>query len=208
MGLEPRLDLRPYFLTLDDLSGPFNWAEFFGNENPVQVEVGCGRGLFLLNAGLANPNINYLGIELSFKEGRRAARRIHKRQMPNVRILGGDAKVTLAERIGSETVSAVHVYFPDPWWKRRHKRRRVFTEGLVKDIDRILQARGLLHVWTDVHEYFEVMRNLVTENPSFGPMLTPPERPAENDMDYRTSFERKKRKLNLPIYRGQWTKTG
>lgn len=208
MNPAPRTDLRPYFLTFDDLSGPFEWAEFFGNQHPVEVEIGSGRGLFLFNAGQLHPDRNFLGIEIDFKEGRRAARRIAKREMPNVRILGGDAQVALAEQIQTATVSAVHVYFPDPWWKRRHKKRRVFTEDLVREIDRVLQPSGLLHVWTDVHEYYLIMSELVDQHPSFGPKKTPQERPAEHDMDYQTSFERKKRKMNLPIYRGEWVKIG
>lgn len=206
MSVAPRLDLRPYFQTLDDIEGPLDWQEFFGNDHPVEVEVGTGRGLFLFNAGQQRPHVNFLGIEINFKEGRRAAMRIYKREMPNVRVLGGDAKFVLAERIATESVSAVHVYFPDPWWKRRHKRRRVFDEALVENIARILVPGGLLHVWTDVEEYFGVMTALVAENPRFGARQTPPERPAEHDLDYRTSFERKKRKLGLPIYRAQWAK--
>ncbi len=205
MALQPRLDLRPYFQTLDDIDGPLNWESLFANDNPVEVEVGAGRGLFLVNAGLSNPETNYLGIELSYKEGRRAARRIHKRQMPNVRVLGGDAKLIVGERIPVNSVSAVHVYFPDPWWKRRHKKRRVFDDVLLQGIRRILIVGGNLHVWTDVEEYFQVMTDLVRETSWFGPQITPAERAAEHDLDYHTSFERKKRKLGLPIYRAMWS---
>jgi len=201
-----RLDLRPYFQTLKDVEGPFVWSEFFGNDNPVEVEVGTGRGLFLYNAGRRHPDINFLGFEINFKEARRAAMRAHKRKMPNVRVIGGDAQAALAERIADESVQAVHVYFPDPWWKRRHKRRRIFNETLLKNAHRILHPGGLLHAWTDVEEYFDVMTELVAEHPGFGPRVTPEERPPEHDMDYHTSFERKKRKLGLPIYRAQWTK--
>ena len=206
MAVAPKLDLRPYFQVLEDIQGPFDWTEFFGNDNPVEVEVGAGRGLFLFNAGRQHPEVNFLGIEINYREARRAARRIAKREMDNVRFLGGDAKLVLAERIAPATVSAVHVYFPDPWWKRRHKKRRVFDRTLLEQARRILISGGLLHFWTDVREYFEVAVNLVAENPAFGPQITPPERSPENDMDYHTSFERKKRKLGLPIFRAQWCK--
>lgn len=73
MRREPTVDLKPYFLTLNDLAGPLDWKAFFGNDQPVELDVGCGRGLFLFNASSAHPEANYLGLELDYKEGRRAA---------------------------------------------------------------------------------------------------------------------------------------
>jgi tRNA (guanine-N7-)-methyltransferase len=98
----------------------------------------------------------------------------------------------------------LHVYFPDPWWKRRHKKRRIFSAEFLVEAARILKSGGLLHAWTDVEEYFQVMTALVADNPLFEPLPPPSERPAAHDMDYHTSFERKKRKLGLPIYRAGW----
>ena len=91
MNRPPVLDLKPYFLTLNDLAGPIDWAAFFGNENPVELDVGCGRGLFLFTASTSKPTVNYLGLELDYHEGRRAAQRLWKRSQPNARVLGGDA---------------------------------------------------------------------------------------------------------------------
>lgn len=206
MNREPPVDLKPYFLTLHDLTGPIDWREFFGNDNPVEIDVGCGRGLFLFTAGLANPDVNYLGLEIEYKEGRHGARRIQKREMPNVRIIGGDAKVALDKFVPRGSVSAVHVYFPDPWWKRKHKRRRIFTDELVAQIEAVLVPGGLLHSWTDVEEYFGVIEALMDHAPGFSKLPPPAERPPENDLDYQTSFERKKRKLGCTIYRGLWQK--
>lgn len=89
MPKTPPVDLKPYFLTLHDLDGVVDWPCYFGNDRPVEIDVGSGRGLFLVNAGLAHPEINYVGIELDYREGRRAARRLKKREMPNVRVWGG-----------------------------------------------------------------------------------------------------------------------
>jgi tRNA (guanine-N7-)-methyltransferase len=98
----------------------------------------------------------------------------------------------------------VHVYFPDPWWKRRHKKRRIYTEEFLVQAARILKPQGFLHAWTDVEEYFQVILALTAKNPEFIPLAPPDERTATHDMDYHTSFERKKRKLGLPIYRARW----
>lgn len=207
MPSPPSADLRPYFLTLDDLpTEPIRWRGLFGNENPVELEVGSGRGLFLVNAGVMHPEVNFLGIEYDFKEGRRAARRLQKRELPNVRILGADARTAIPRCIPDRSVTAVHVYFPDPWWKRRHKKRRIFNPEFLTQAARILQPGGLLHAWTDVEEYFGVICDLVAENPSFLPLPPPPPNEPQHDMDYHTSFERKKRKLGLPIFRARWVR--
>ena len=210
-GLQPlrgsREDLRPYFLTLDELPTPaLNPAGLFQNDQPLEVEIGSGRGLFLLNAASSHPEINFLGVEYDFKEGRRGARRLKKRSLANARVLGADARVVLARYLLDQSAQALHVYFPDPWWKRRHRKRRVFDAGFVSQAARILKPGGLLHAWTDVAEYFDVMTGLVAEHPAFAALAAPTERAALHDMDYHTSFERKKRKLGLPIYRACWTR--
>ncbi len=202
----PLLDLKPYVLTLNDLSAPLDWPAFFGNENPVELDVGCGRGLFLFTASAANPAVNYLGLELDYHEGRRAAKRLWKREQPNARVLGGDARIALAKLITPQSVAAVHVYFPDPWWKRRHRRRRLFTDEFVDLAASVLQRGGLFHSWTDVEEYFGVIRALMDHHPAFQTLPPPEEIRPEHDLDYRTSFERKKRQLGATIYRGLWQK--
>lgn len=203
----PQNDLSPYFFTLRDVPPPpLDFAVLFGSENPFEIEVGSGRGLFLVNAGTTCPATNFLGIEYDFKEARRAARRLQKRELANVRILGADVNVVLPRYLPEACAQAVHVYFPDPWWKRRHKRRRVFNAEFLNQVARVLVPGGLLHAWTDVEEYFGVMTSLVAANPAFAPLPPPPERPAAHDMDYLTSFERKKRKLGLPIFRARWAR--
>lgn len=197
-------ELSPWFVALENLSGVIDWAAFWGNNNPVELDVGCGRGLFTCNAAIANPEVNYLGIELDYKEARRAAGRLKKRNVPNARIIGGDATVMLRTQIVPHSVQAVHVYFPDPWWKRRHMRRRLFTDEFVGWSANILQHGGYLHSWTDVGEYFEVIAALMNHHPLFHPLAPPEERQPEHPMDYLTSFERKKRMIGCTIHRGKW----
>jgi tRNA (guanine-N7-)-methyltransferase len=201
-------DLKPYFLTLRDIDGEhggvLDWAALFGNDNPVELDIGCGRGLHLVNAGLAHPGINYLGIEIDFQKGRRGAERLKKREMPNARVLGGDVVIALTKLIRPRSVAAIHVYFPDPWWKRRHRQRRVFNRQFVDLCGEALRPGGVLHSWTDVEEYFGVISRLMDQHEQFETVPAPQERLPEHDMDYQTSFERKKRKAGLPIYRARW----
>jgi len=204
----PPSDLRPWFLTLADIPQlPLDPGQLFCTNQPLEVEVGSGRGLFLVNAGSTRPGTNFLGIEYDFKEARRAARRLQKRNFANVRILGADARIVFSKYLPNSCTDAIHVYFPDPWWKRRHKKRRIFSREFLDQAARVLKPDGHLHAWTDVEEYFGVMTALVAESPAFRAGAPPEERAARHDMDYHTSFERKKRKLGLRIFRACWSRT-
>ena len=205
-----RDDLRPWFEPIDELvaSHPqgLNWGQYFGNSNPVELDVGCGRGLFVHSASRRNTGVNYVGIEIDYKEGRRASRRLQKLESPNGRIWGGDVNVAYRKLIAAGSLDAVHVYFPDPWWKARHRKRRVFNDLFLNQTTSLLKLGGWVHSWTDVEEYFGVIESLMDHHPDFQKHAAPLERIPENDTDYQTSFERKKRKLGLPIYRGLWQK--
>jgi tRNA (guanine-N7-)-methyltransferase len=204
MSSQPPVDLKPYFLTVNDLDGRLDWVRLFGNEHLVEIDVGCGRGKFLVDAGLAHPEINYLGIEIDYHEGRRGAGRLQKRTMHNVRVLGGDVRIVFGRFVRPASVSAVHVYFPDPWWKRRHRRRRVFNDELAAQIATILQPGGLVHSWTDVEAYFGVISALMDHHPQFVSLAPPEPTEPEHDLDYRTSYERKRRQAGVEIFRGLW----
>ena len=201
-----REDLRPWFLTLDDLTGPINSRNLFQNEAPLELDIGCGRGLFLFNASEHHPEINYVGVEIDFKEGRRGAKRLKKQERPNARVIGGDAHKALREWVEPESIDALHVYFPDPWWKAKHHKRRLFTEEFTAAIHRVLKPEGKFHGWTDVFDYWELMTGHIQDHGGFEELPAPTERPAEHHMDYQTSFERKKRLAGWPIYRGLWQK--
>ncbi|MBW3539650.1 MAG: tRNA (guanosine(46)-N7)-methyltransferase TrmB [Planctomycetes bacterium] len=201
---ETPADLRPWFLTLGDLDGPLDWRQFFGNSNPVEIDVGSGRGMFLVNSALARPDTNFLGIEIDYREGRRAARRLMKRELPNARVLGGDVHQAFDRFVPPHSVQAMYVYFPDPWWKRKHRRRRVFTDDFADRCARALHPGGLLHSWSDVGEYFEIIRSLMDHHADFEPLPPPPEREPEHDMDYQTSYERKGRQTGGTVHRGLW----
>jgi tRNA (guanine-N7-)-methyltransferase len=203
MPEEPRPTIAGAAFTLEFPQGesPVEWAEVFGNDHPVALEVGSGKGLFLANAATAEPGWNFLGIELSRKYAQLAAARVAKRNLVNVRVVAGDARRFLARFVPPASLRAVHVYFPDPWWKKRHKKRRVFSESLVADIERALEPGGDLWVATDVEEYFGVIRALVAGHPRFREQPAPEPKTPEHDLDYLTNFERKYRIEGRPIYR-------
>jgi len=196
--------LQPWFQTLDDLPQELNWNSLFPASHPVELDIGSGRGLFVLTAALRHPQTNFVGLEIDYTEGRRAAERLQKRNLPNARILGGDAVRALSSLIPPASIHAAHVYFPDPWWKTRHHKRRIFNQPFTELLARVVQPGGLVHHWTDVADYFQMATALMNSSPHFTQATPPEQREAEHDMDYQTSFERKKRRLGFPIYRALW----
>ena len=204
MQTAPVKPILPWFQVLADLGDSLDPATFFKAEQPLHLDIGCGRGLFIFTAATQHPENNYLGLEIDYREGRRAATRLMKRELPNARIVGGDCNRLLSEMLPVSSVDAAHVYFPDPWWKKKHHKRRLFTPEFVKLLSRVVRPGGYVHSWSDVADYFEVITARMSENPDFETREPPAQRDPEHDMDYQTSFERKKRKLGLPIYRGLW----
>ena len=197
------IDATPYiFPTIEGVVPPISWATLFGNDHPVELEIGSGKGLFLANAATSRPDHNYFGIELAKKYARRAAERVAKRGLANVRVYPGDALLFMSRYVPTSSLAALHVYFPDPWWKARHKKRRVFGQPLVLDAERTLIPGSELHVVTDVAEYFGVIQTLMEEHPRFTNLPVPEIRDAEHELDYLTNFERKYRIEGRPIHRG------
>jgi tRNA (guanine-N7-)-methyltransferase len=179
---------------------PIDWLALFGNDHPVEFEVGSGKGLFLANAARAHPDRNFLGVEISKKYARIAAERLARPGIANAKLWAADVRDVLG-RVPDQSLRAVHVYFPDPWWKKRHKKRRVFNEGLVSEVERTLRPGGELHVASDVEEYFGVIRELIAASPRFVERPLPEVGTPEHDLDYLTNFERKYRIEGRPIYR-------
>ncbi len=201
-------DATPFTFSIEGVEPPIIWPAIFGNDHPVELEIGSGKGLFLANAATACPDHNFFGIELAKKYARRAADRVAKRSLTNVRILPGDALHFMARYVPATSLSALHVYFPDPWWKARHRKRRVFGEPLVRDAERTLIPGSDLHVVTDVAEYFGVIQALMAEHPRFHELPVPIPHEATHELDYLTNFERKYRIEGRPIYRALYRWVG
>ena len=206
-------ELAPYVVDFhrpDPKSGaivpdrPLIWTELFGNDHPVEVEVGFGKGMYLVNAALQHPQTNYFGIEIVRKYQLYAATRIAKRKLANAITAAADAKLVLREHIPESSVHAVHVYFPDPWWKARHKKRLLFTSDFAEMIQRVLKPGGMLHFVTDVHDYFEMVTELLAMKPAFQLIRFPETEAPRHDMDYLTNFERKFRLEGRPIHRAEY----
>jgi tRNA (guanine-N7-)-methyltransferase len=202
--IDPSLDLSRHFLAEDSLPVPLNSSAVFGREAPLEIEVGSGKGLFLVTASGERPNHDFLGVEISRKYARFAAARLARAGRENAVSVHGDAVRVVREVLSDGCVAAVHIYFPDPWWKKRHHKRRVVTESFVDSVRRVLQPGGRLHFWSDVQEYYRATLDLIGQNSGFEGPYQVEERPAEHDLDYRTNFERRMRKHGAAVYRAEF----
>src|SRR5207249_7574135 len=130
------------------------------------------------------------------------------RKLPNVKTACADAKALLRDHVRTGSVAAVHVYFPDPWWKTRHRKRRVFTPEFAADAARVLAPGGRLLIATDVEEYFGVMTGILRTMPAFAERPEEAERAApRTDAGYATNFERKARDSGTQVWRAVYERT-
>ena len=219
--LDPGIDFSEYITEVDDLvaqfekdsqveqasDAVFDPQSFFDKPRDLEIEIGSGKGLFILNESGRVPERNFLGNEIAKKYCAFAAYRLAKAGRNNAHMLRGDGLKFFRELMPDNSAVAVHVYFPDPWWKERHRRRRVIQPGFIADMQRVLKPGGIFHFWTDVEEYFEQTIEMMKTHSDLSNPIHVPEPPSQHDMDYRTHFERRMRKNDHDVFRCQFHKT-
>lgn len=178
---------------LDDrmAEGLMDFRAIFGNVRPVEAEIGTGKGTFLLDRGQARPEINFLGIEYARAYCCYAADRFRRHGITNVRMQRADARHVFKVCLPPESLLRIHIYFPDPWPKRRHHRRRLIQPGFIADARRALCTGGQIIIVTDHHGYFEQIRAVLA---AAAPGLAVIDMPQVADTDGElvgTNFERK-----------------
>ena len=204
--LDPTLDLSRHYRDAAERPQPFDHAALFRRVQPLEVEVGSGKGLFLAAAARTHPERNFLGIEISVKYARYASARLARQELDNAIVIGGDALLLFRQWMPEASLAGVHVYFPDPWWKKRHRKRRVLNEQFMRDVERTLAPGGVLHFWTDVEEYYRSTLELIAATVKLTGPLAVAEKPPDHDLDYRTHFERRTRKSGQAVYRAEFRK--
>lgn len=138
-----------------------DFADIFGRHGPVHIEVGTGKGTFLLGEARTQPEVDFLGIEWARKYYRYAVDRIGRWGVTNVRIIRADAASFIGDFVPDDSVECFHIYFPDPWPKKRHHKRRFICADTLDLLLRCLTTGGRLRIATDHAEYFEVIEDLV-----------------------------------------------
>ena len=172
------------------VAGLFRFDELFGRSGPVEIEIGIGKGRFVLKEATERPDVNFLALEWSLRRLRVAKDRAAKRGLTNVRFHRADARHVVTELVPEASVSRLHVYCPDPWPKKRHHKRRFFSREMVPHVERILAPGGFLHVSTDFLEYFEEIRAVLGEHTGLLEATDPlfPCLPSEGRTNYELKY--------------------
>jgi tRNA (guanine-N7-)-methyltransferase len=181
-------------------AGLIDFAALFDNRRPVEVEIGTGKGTFLLARATARPEINFLGLEWARAYCQYTADRMHRAGLTNVRMLRADAGPFVRNCLPDSSVQRMHIYFPDPWPKRKHHRRRLIQKAFLVQVHRILRPGGQLLIVTDHLEYFRHIRHVLAGAPGFA--MTPFTRMADQSGEIvGTNFERKYIAQGRPFFR-------
>lgn len=145
----------------------FDWQTIFGNTNPVRLEIGFGMGGSLVKQAHANPDINYLGIEVHTPGVGSCLLKIDEYKVENLRVVSRDAVEVFQKNIADESLDAIQMFFPDPWPKKRHHKRRLFQPAFLEELRSKLKIGGFLHLATDWENYAEHMLAVLAGNEHF-----------------------------------------
>jgi len=176
------------------------FSELFGNTNPCILEIGFGSGSSLLEQAKVNPHLNYLGIEVHSPGVGALLLGVEAEALKNIRVCCADAVSVLDDMIADASLAGVQIFFPDPWHKKRHNKRRLIQPLFVEKLKRTLQPGGFLHFATDWQHYAEWMRTVLdassglrNTSPTGGVIPRPSSRPY-------TKFEARGERLKHEVF--------
>lgn len=192
------LIVEPIGLDIDVLPKPLRWREIFGNDNPVELEIGIGKGTFLTDQAKGRPHTNFLGLEYARWFWRYASDRLRRNGCVNARTVCAEAGFFLREYVPDAALAAVHIYFPDPWPKKRHNKRRLIQPHFVLELYRTLRIGGRLQIVTDHDDYFRQIQEVVAASPLKIIEYTRPGSAASGEF-VGSNFERKYRREGRPF---------
>lgn len=178
----------------DDPSASAGWLAPLAGK-PLEVDIGCGNGRFLAAMAAENPEIHFLGIERRRDRVRKTVRKAERRGLRNLWVVRLEAEYVFAHLLPENSVRRVYLFFPDPWPKRRHHKRRLFSPLFVDSLFRTLRPGGTLEVVTDHGDYFARIEALLSADERFVAA-----RPMVRDAGKQTDFERIFLEKGIPFH--------
>ncbi|MFT4414948.1 tRNA (guanosine(46)-N7)-methyltransferase TrmB [Fredinandcohnia humi] len=197
-----KLSSYPQYVIENPADHKGKWNQVFGNDNPIHIEVGTGKGRFITEMAKANPTINYIGIELFDSVIVSALDRIIEAEIPNIKLLNVNA-VNLREYFAKSDVDRLYLNFSDPWPKKRHEKRRLTYKTFLHLYEDILVDGGEIHFKTDNRGLFEYSLRSFSE---YGLLLTFVSLDLHNsdfEGNIMTEYEEKFSLMGQPIYRSE-----
>ena len=167
-----------------DWTQPMPLAEQFGNARPIELDLGCGKGRFLLARAAAHLEVNFFGVDRMLRRIRKVDNRARRLDLANVRLLRMEGYYATTYLLPPASISTCYIFFPDPWPKARHHEHRLFNEPFMNALHRALTPDGVLHFATDHLPYFAEVRALLQSDQRFAEI--PPFVPAPEE---QTDFE-------------------
>ena len=186
---------RQALWSLANLIDPLDWAEVFAREAPVELDLGCGDGSFLLEYAGRHPERNFLGVERLMGRLNKIIRKRQRLGLENVKACRIESAYLLKYLLRSGSLQAIHLYFPDPWPKRRHERHRLVQSDFVGSCLKALRPGGGIYLRSDHALYFEQMCQFFDQEPGFAAVQTP-----EELRELQTDFEKQWRAQGLEIH--------
>jgi len=182
-------------------AGPVDLAALFGRDAPVELEIGTGKGRFLLESAAADPSRNWLGLEIEREYCVLARLRASRRGLTNVRVEALDGREFVIRRLPPRSLAALHVYFPDPWPKKRHQKRRLFTPAFAAAAARALVPGGLLRIASDHAGYFRVIEEVLAAEPVLLRLTEDETGPWSSGTNYELKFAASGRPVFKAVFR-------
>ncbi|MBX3473907.1 MAG: tRNA (guanosine(46)-N7)-methyltransferase TrmB [Planctomycetes bacterium] len=164
-----KVDIAPVVLEAipNDVARRHDLRTVFGNDHPVELELGVGKGRFLIQNAEARPAVNFVGVEWAGRYFRMVAERAAKRGLANFRIARDDAAHLVRDNLPDACIDVLHIYFPDPWPKARHNKRRLIQAPFARQAARVVKPGGLVKLATDHEDYAVQMEQVFKADPDF-----------------------------------------
>ncbi len=172
------------------------WQEIFKNENEIELEIGAGKGDFIVNKAERNPDVNYLALEMNTNAFVSACEKIEEEELTNVFGIVGKAE-ELLDMFEDNEISKIYLNFSTPWPKKRHNKRRLSHENFLKLYEKICKPEAELELKTDNEEFFDASLLYIED---FDMKILEVDRNLSEENSIVTEYERKFRNKNMPIF--------